>query len=332
MSIKLYPPGKRSKYWHARGVYHGKNIDQSTFAELKKDAEAARERIEETIRTANSREDIKTFRDAADAYIQWRKPKKYVVQWIDGICALIGDRAIDTITQKDLANLMVAIFHNKIASNSTKNRSVLVPLSAIVHYAAKCGWCAPQPFYKLKEDEPKPRYVTDEVEKKLVKATKDDLQKHTLIIWLFRQGDRISDILNVTFVQCDFDLAVVRMRISKTGKEAAKPLDDDLVLLLKELQKTRKEEHRKGKIFTWGDRHNVYRWLRPLCRSLQVEFTPHMARHTLGKRFSDSGASLRVTMDMLTHKDVRSSMRYQAGDVETVRKFSQKVKSGGLHG
>jgi len=34
-------------------------------------------------------------------------------------------------------------------------------------------------------------------------------------------------------------------------------------------------------VFPWGDRHNVYRWLRPLCAKLGVVYTPHQSRHAM---------------------------------------------------
>jgi hypothetical protein len=42
----------------------------------------------------------------------------------------------------------------------------------------------------------------------------------------------------------------------------------------------------------WRTRSGVYQWLRPLCRRLRVTFTPHMARHHLGKRLNAGGRGI----------------------------------------
>lgn len=86
----------------------------------------------------------------------------------------------------------------------------------------------------------------------------------------------------------------------------------------------------RGRIFArWKDQRTVNHWLRRLCNGLEIAFTPHRARHTVGKRLSDSGASLRTIMAKLTHANVQSSMRYQAGDIETVRAASELAKRRG---
>lgn len=75
---------------------------------------------------------------------------------------------------------------------------------------------------------------------------------------------------------------------------------------------------REGWVFPWRTKSGVYAWLRPLRQALGVTFTPHMARHSVGKRHNDAGAGLRTIMARLGHQDVKSSIRYQAEDIEVV--------------
>ncbi len=82
----------------------------------------------------------------------------------------------------------------------------------------------------------------------------------------------------------------------------------------------------EGPIFPWRTRWGVEKWLRILCQKLEISFTPHMARHTVGKRLSEAGVSLRIIMDKLGHKDSKSSLRYQRGDLETIREASKALK------
>lgn len=78
-------------------------------------------------------------------------------------------------------------------------------------------------------------------------------------------------------------------------------------------------------VFPWRSRHSVYNWLIPLRDELGVTFTPHMARHTVGTMLNAQGASLRTIMDRLGHADVKSSLRYQAGDIEVVREATKNM-------
>jgi integrase len=50
-----------------------------------------------------------------------------------------------------------------------------------------------------------------------------------------------------------------------------------------------------------------------------------MARHTVGTMLNAQGASLRTIMDRLGHTDVKSSLRYQGGDIEVVREAGKRL-------
>jgi integrase len=52
---------------------------------------------------------------------------------------------------------------------------------------------------------------------------------------------------------------------------------------------------------------------------------PHMARHSLGTWLNASGAGLKTIMAALGHKDAKSSIRYQAADIEVVRAASEQL-------
>jgi integrase len=64
-----------------------------------------------------------------------------------------------------------------------------------------------------------------------------------------------------------------------------------------------------------------------LCRELKVTFTPHMARHSLGKAFNRCGAGLQTIMGALDHSDSASSQRYPDADLEIVREALAKVSA-----
>jgi hypothetical protein len=51
-----------------------------------------------------------------------------------------------------------------------------------------------------------------------------------------------------------------------------------------------------------------------------------MARHTAGTQLNAQGASLRTIMERLGHSDVKSSLRYQAGDVGNVDKLNSRKR------
>jgi integrase len=203
----------------------------------------------------------------------------------------------------------------------SKNREVIAPASAVLTYARKAlHWReAPPSIPRFKPGKRKNRIVSQGAEAALLAGTRTPQQRR-LVLWLFCQGTRITETLDVRWAAAvddagiDLDRRMVRMRV-KGGEIKEFPLADELVT---ELQ-TIPVAERHGKLFGYGSRQNVYRWLTPLAAKHGFHFTPHQARHTVGTRANAAGAGLRTIMDMLGHTDIRSSMRYQSSDIEVTR-------------
>jgi hypothetical protein len=90
--------------------------------------------------------------------------------------------------------------------NETKNRWVMKPGAAILHYASENKWCDWRRIRKLDEAEAKTRassanvarVILDALDREAHTAATDHEQwlarkKHLLILWLFKHGNRISD-------------------------------------------------------------------------------------------------------------------------------------------
>jgi integrase len=321
MFLKLHSPqSRRRKFWSARGTYGGKRYELSTGAESKKDAQEIAARMEAAIIESSKGTNDMTFAAAAQSYIDYREPSERDCQFIDRICQYIGAKLIREISPHDVVSVANLVYGNGQAGS--KNRAVMRPTAAVMHYAAKNNWCPWIRFGAFKEATTPTRYVADDVEQTLLKATKDEPCKYLLILWVFRQGDRIGDVLNTTYENCDLEKNIIQRHISKSNKHLMLPLDSEIAAILKG------RGQQEGFIFPWRTRWGVNKWLRELTRSLGIKFTPHMARHTVGMRLSASGASLRVIMDKLGHADVKSSMRYQRTDIEAIRRASDIAKLG----
>jgi integrase len=147
-------------------------------------------------------------------------------------------------------------------------------------------------------------------------------KKLLLITWLFAHGNRISDPLRLTWSDnIDLEQRTYQLLIAKPDLWKTKPIDDEVFALLAN------DPDKTGYVFPWRTKSGVYKWLRPLCRELEVTFTPHMARHSLGKALNRHGAGLKTIMGALDHSDPASSLRYQDADVEIVREAQAKVSA-----
>jgi integrase len=130
-----------------------------------------------------------------------------------------------------------------------------------------------------------------------------------LLVFLFSQGWRITDVLRLTWRDVDLSDASIRYHISKTDEWATVPLH------LAVLDMLRTEEPGVGYIFPWRDRTNAYRALKPLCQKIGIYFTPHMGASWGDDRLAASFyVATRHPATGLCHDVANSDARTTASD------------------
>lgn len=321
--FKLIAPGKRkgNKYYLARASVGGRDVEVSTKT---RDLAAARRFAKELDRKIAEGDlpgpgETLTLARAAELYSEYRDPAKADRERIARLVAVLGRKPVADIRQADLVRAANALHGGK--QPSTKNREVLRPAASILHYAARNGFCPWLRIELFREARPKTRAVSVEVAAALIAAVETG-PRQLFLLWSFRQGTRISDTLRVRWSDIDLPRQTVRLWIGKTDEWMEAPLHPEVFEQLAAIP----GGDRIGRLYPWTQKTGVYRWLRPLTRSLGLEFTPHMARHSLGTWLNESGAGLRTIMAALGHADPKSSIRYQAADVEIVRAASEKLR------
>lgn len=314
--LKLIPPGQRgNKFWAVRGTIDGHEIERSLGTSIRTVAETKLIALLREYEAGKTISDNVTFEMAAERYIAFRKPTEKYIRCIDKLKKELGHYLCSEITHSHLVDAINRAYPN--FAPQSKNSSGMTPACTILHYAAENQWCSYKKFKPYKQPKPKTRYVTDEVEDALLSNTTGI--KYLFLLWLFRQGDRLNDVLQMRFEHCDLEKRIVYRYISKSDRETYLDLDPEICQILKlACQK-------EGFIFPWRYNMLVYGWLRPLCQRLGVEFTPHRARHTLGKRLNDTGAGLRTIMLILGQVSPNSAIRYQTTDLETIRRAKEKA-------
>ncbi|WP_374312504.1 tyrosine-type recombinase/integrase [Dongia sp.] len=313
--FKLIPPGKRkgNRFYVIRGRIAGKSIEWTTGTVDKSAAESiAAKLIAEFVASPAVPLTTKTFRQAAEAYTAWRKPPWREVQQINRLVAEIGHLPLEAVTSAELHGLANRLCPEH--KENSKNRLVVTPCAAIMHYAAESKWCGYTRFKKFKEPQAVTRALDLDDAVKLIAKAEGHLR--ALLVFLFRHGMRISDAIAIEWERINLQAGTFETRIAKTDRYREKALHPDTVAALAALPAG---VGRVGRVFPYANRWAVYRELTPLAVSAGVYFTPHMARHSLGKWLNASGAGQRSIMDALDHTDPKSSMRYQSTDIEVQR-------------
>jgi integrase len=320
MPIQLYAPGTRrgNPYWIARISLDGRRAEVSTKTTDKAAARRwAREferRLAAEDRAHRPGEAI-SFAYAAEKYLEYRgdpggaRGRAEKVR-IARLVAVLGRKMLNDITQADLVDAARRLFSDQ--APATLNREALRPAAAILHYAESCGWCSWLRVRLFKEPKPRTRALSQEAATALIaNATDPDL--HRLLLWLFRQGDRISDALRVQWANIDLNAGTVEMRIGKTDEWRTADLHWELVALLGNV------ENKEGRVFRWETKSGVYKPLRALCKQLGIHMTPHMARHSMATWLVQDGVNTATIMEAGGWRDVKSVLRYGRANLTDVR-------------
>jgi integrase len=313
--LKLIKPGERkgNRYYIIRGRFQGVDIEKTTETTDKGVAERIKSEIEQRILSSgvpgpNARV---TFHRAIDLYESSRSLHANDIAALKRLKTAIEDKPLAQIVQADLDTAARALHPD--ASNEWRNRSVYTPAIAVMNYAAMNEWCAFKRWTRPKMKEPETRAASDSAARALLRATTGN--QHLLILWLFAHGTRISNALQVEWDRIDLERETYEIRVAKSHHWQTFPLDSDVARVLRTIP----QDQRTGPLFPWQNRWQVYDWLRPLVQSLKIEFTPHMARHWLGKKLDETGMGLRAIAVALGQRSEKSTKRYVSPDLEHIR-------------
>ena len=149
MPYKLLPPGTRGPYWYIRGKIAGRRREVSTGEATREGAESwAAEYVAALHRHAVPvASDAVTFAQAAHAFIAYKRPQLDDERLILALAAWFDLKPIRGLTHAHLVDAARAL--RPRGGNATRNRKVIGPAAAVLHYAADQGWCEYRRFKKF---------------------------------------------------------------------------------------------------------------------------------------------------------------------------------------
>lgn len=327
----LYRPGTRkgNRTWVARGTIDGRQREFVTGSANKSDAAKAWHRFETAERerlAAERRADAPltaetaTFADAALLYLQREKRSARTESLVFRLIAdELGGMLLARIRNSDIAAAAERLCPG--LSAASRNRTVFVPAAAILHAAADEGLCGWLRVRKLREKRPETRALPEQIAEALILAAEGETR--SLLVFLFRQGWRISDALRLAWEDIDFVTGTLRYRIAKTDDALTVPMHRDMRECLQSMSRG------TGRVFSFRDRFAAYRAIRPVAKKLGVTFTPHQARHTLATALVNRGGELADIMALGGWRDYKSVLRYGRPGGERVREMLERLPKVG---
>jgi integrase len=333
--LKLIPPGRRkSPYYVVRGRLLGVDIETSTKTSDPQDAIRFKNELERNLLDSlvPSPGAHVTFHRAADLYVASKIPplSAFDKACVERLKTGMPDKPLRAIGPADIAIAAKQIYPGH--SPDSIGRMCYAVAGAIMHYAAENKWCEWMRLKHPKKKEPETRFASDDTMTKLLAATEVDRdakrlskrRRYLLVLWLFRHGTRIGGALSIDCSRLDLERKTYTLYISKSRIWREFPMDDEVhaeLIRMRDLG----DLPDSGKLFPWSRAVGVRVWMHPICKRLGVKFTPHMARHRLGKKLDEAQAGLRTIMMALGQTNARSAMRYVGGDMEVVREKLGKV-------
>jgi integrase len=313
MSIKLVQRPK-SPNWIMRGTLRGIRVEESTGVSDRRVAEEIRAKREAEIlaQSIYGRQATATFAEAAASYLENGGDKRFLAPVIShfGVTALakIDQDAIDKAGRKLYPD----------CAAGTINRQVHTPISAVLHHAARRGWCAHPVIERPAQSQGKVRWITPDEADRLIAGCADHLRP--LVIFLLYTGARAGEALWLDWQDVDLVRAHVSFAKTKNGEARGVPLHPRVLTALKALP------HRQGEVFRRPD-GEPYERPRSLddhsagtriktafsgaCKRAGItKFTPHSCRHTWATWHYAANRDLIALMKLGGWKSERMVLRY----------------------
>lgn len=260
---------QRGKIWHFRGTVSGRRFRGSTKASDKTIAEriAAEREAKEWKRHLDGPEATLTFAQACVYYTAAGKPGRYLPPLI----AHFKDTLVRNMPHGLIREAAKKLYPH--VSGATLNRSVVIPVSAVINHNAEAGRCS-----KINV----PRFETTTkvktpIDLAWVEAFMKVAPPHlgALALFMFTTGARVSEALAVEWDDVDLNRRIVKIDATKVGKEREAHLPHDLVVALSNLKRPP-----GATVFRYADRNSANKeWRKAAVKAKIPVLSFHCCRH-----------------------------------------------------
>ena len=170
------------------------------------------------------------------------------------------------------------------------------------------------------------KYLTDESQKPLEDAAPDFFKP--IIFVALNSGLRRGNIINLRWVDLDFNFRTIEITKNKGNKHIKLPMNDTLYNLFMSME--RKSEYvfvnpKTGK--KWGETafNKLWREIREKAGLKNFKF--HGLRHTVGTRLMKQNVPVAIAKEILAHSDIKTTLQYTHVDSLDVINAMNKLNS-----
>lgn len=246
-------------------------------------------------------------------------------------CEFFAEKTLKEIKRSDIESFKLhhstsVSRYNKILAPATVNRDLAI-LSRIFSLAIDDEILLYNPCHRvrrLKTNNQRTRYLSDDEEKCLLEALKDNELTKNIIIFAINTGMRRGEIFNLTWFDADLNRNVLNVRITKTNISRVVPMNDKVRLMLENMPKVSEYVFTSPK--TNGKLIDIKKSFRKALETANIEnFRFHDLRHTCATRLADANVNFAVIGEILGHSDMRMTKRYSHATEKAKREAVQKL-------
>jgi integrase len=331
MPLKLVQRTK-SPFWIMRGTIRGRRVEESTGTSDRRVAEEIRAKREAQIliETIYGRRATATFAEAALSYMEAGGSRRFM----EPILRHFGTTPLAHIDQEAIDRGARKLFPS--ASGSTRNRQFFTPTSAVLHPAARRGWCSSPIIERPDEGPERVRWLTQSEADALLAACSEHLRP--LVLFMLYTGARVGEALWLEWRQLDLFRAHVSFPKTENGEARGVPLHPRVVAELANLPR------REGEVFLKPDGRPYERpkrlddtsagtriktaWNAACRRAGLIDLRPHDCRHTWATWHYASNRNIGALMRLGGWKSVRMVMRYAHVNVDEFADTIDRLPGG----
>ena len=304
---------KRGGVWYirGRGPRQSKGIYRSTGTGDEALAEEirAREEARQWDRGVRGLRGTTTFSEAANAYLKVKMPGATDANAIVRLLKWFGSWPLADIDQGAVEKYIAAKMPK--TGPASQIRYAIGPVSAILNFAAKRGWCDAPKFDRPKLPPGVVRWITYEEADRLIAECAPHMAP--IVIFLLLTGARVGEAMGLDWRNVDLQAGRAAFLDTKNGTSRGVPLHGRVVAALANLP------HREGPVFRRPDGHAyegrptdaIKTGFKAACRRAGIKnLRIHDLRHTFASWMVMSGADLRTVAELLGHKSLHLVMRY----------------------
>jgi integrase len=243
MPLKLF---RRGKIWYVRGTVRGTTIYEATATDDRTRAEAYRAKREAALwdRAVFGERATTPFVQAAVAFIEARNPTKRDALRVERLAKHFKGVNVNQVDQLAADGAISAICRPD-AAPSTKLRAVLIPLTAVLNFGAKRGWCDRPNFERPRQPKGRTAWLSPAEALRLVTCAGPVLQP--LITFFLCTGARVSEALEMEWADIDLGRGSCILRETKNGRDRIVRLPPAAIVALSGM------DHRSGVVFRRPD-------------------------------------------------------------------------------